>query len=342
MLGTRFFGKDPQGRDATLYLLSNASGACVGVSDLGANLVSCQMPDGNGSFPDLLLGYSGATGYIHDGYSLGAVVGRCANRIAGARFELAGSSYRLAANDGPNSLHSGPHRWSERLWRLAESNDSSVTFELTSRKSDQGFPGSVQARVTYQLSDDNRLTLSYEALPSEATIINLTNHAYWNLNGHACGSVAGHTIEVMAETYTPMVGQIPTGEIAPVEGTPYDLRASRMLADCFEALPDGLDDNWCLDNHGRLLPAVRLVGDKTGISLTLLTDMPGVQAYTASYFDVADGKDGIHYGAFAGIALETQYYPDAIHHKNFPQPVFTPDRPFRGRTVFAFNTASEW
>ena len=162
------FGTAPNGTPVQLFLLSNQTGAVVGVTDLGANLVSCHVPDGRGNFPDVTLGHAGAAGYVGDGYNLGAVVGRNANRIAGARFEVAGSSYRLAANNGPNNLHSGPHKWSERLWKVADADENSVTFELTSRKGDQGFPGSVQVHVTYALTDDNQLRSYYRAMPSEA------------------------------------------------------------------------------------------------------------------------------------------------------------------------------
>lgn len=334
------FGTAPNGQDVRLYLLGNAGGMVVGVTDLGATLVSCRVPDGRGNYPDVLLGYDGAAGYLSDGYNLGAVVGRCANRIAGARFELAGSSYRLAANDGENSLHSGPHRWTERVWKVASQTDASITFEMLSRKGDQGFPGSVQAQVSYRVTDDMRLEVTLRGIPSEPTIINLTNHAYWNLNGHAAGSVMGHTMELAATSYTPMVGQIPTGEIAQVEGTPYDFRSPRTLGACLDELPGGYDDNWCLETRGRLSRVARLAGDVTGITMELLTDAPGLQVYTADYFDIARAKGGKHYEAFAGVALETQYYPDAIHHKEFPQPVFTPQRPFSSKTVFAFGTSA--
>ncbi len=339
MLTTLPFGPTPQGTDATLYLLGNDAGMLVGVTDLGANIVCCRVPDGRGSFPDVLLGHSGAPGYIGDGCYLGAIVGRNANRIAGASFEVGGSTYRLAANNGPNNLHSGPHKWSERLWQVAGSDDRSVTFVLTSRKGDQGYPGQVQVHVTYRLSPDNRLTVAYHALPSEATIVNLTCHAYWNLNGHAAGDVLGHTLRIAAQSYTPMDGQIPTGEIARVEGTPYDFRTARRVDACLDQLPSGYDDNFCLDNGGRVCEVARLVGDQTGIWMGVSTDAPGMQVYTADYFDVPRAKDGIHYGAFAGIALETQHYPDAIHHKNFPQPVYTPNRPFKSTTVFSFGTS---
>lgn len=339
MLTTLPFGPTPQGTDATLYLLGNDAGMLVGVTDLGANIVSCHVPDGRGSYPDVLLGFDGAAGYVSDGYNLGAIVGRNANRIAGATFEVGGTTYRLAANDGPHNLHSGPRKWSERLWHVADQDDCFVTFVLTSRKGDQGYPGQIQAQVTYRLSPDNRLFITYHALPSEATIVNLTCHAYWNLNGHASGDVLDHTLQIAATSYTPMEGQIPTGEIAPVEGTPYDLRDARRVGACLDELPAGYDDNFCLDNDGRVVEVARLVGDKTGIWMSVATDAPGMQVYTADYFEVPWAKGGAHYGAFAGIALETQHYPDAIHHKNFPQPVYTPNRPFRSTTIFSFGTS---
>ena len=333
------FGTAPNGTPVQLFLLSNQTGAVVGVTDLGANLVTCHMPDGRGGFPDVVLGHNGAAGYVDDGLNMGAVVGRNANRIAGARFEVGGRSYRLAANSDGHNLHSGPHKWSERVWQVGATTQSSVTFELTSRKGDQGFPGTVQVQVTYALSDDNRLSISYRAVPSEATVINMTNHSYWNLNGHAAGSVLAHSLQIHADSYTPLVDHIPTGEVAPVEGTPYDFREPRSIGACLEELPGGYDDNFCLGNHGRLAPAARLVGDVTGITMDVLTDAPGLQVFTADFIDVPWAKGGAHYGAFAGVALETQYYPDAIHHKAFPQPVFTPNRPYASKTVFAFGTS---
>lgn len=330
------FGPVGDEKQAHLHLLSNEAGALVGVSDLGANLVCCRMPDGHGNMPDVLLGHSGAPGYINDGLNLGAIIGRCTNRIAGASFEVAGTSYRLAANDGPNNLHSGPHKWSERLWKVLNTDDESVTFELTSRKGDQGFPGSVQVHVTYRLSETNQLMIYYSALPSEPTIINLTNHAYWNLNGHASGSVLDHTLQLEAKSYTPLENHIPTGEIAPVKGTPYDFTTARPIGAFIETLPSGYDDNFCLDNEGKVTKVARLVGDKSGISMTVSTDAPGLQVFTADFIDIPWGKDGAHYGAFSGISLEAQYYPDAIHHKNFKQPVFTPTRPYVNKTIYSF------
>lgn len=332
------FGTTPSG-NANLYLLSNETGAVVGVTDLGANMVCCHMPDGNGNAPDVLLGHSGAAGYIGDRFCMGAIVGRCANRIANASFEVGGSSYHLTANHGPHNLHSGPHMWSERLWKVNNLDDDSITFELTSRKGDQGFPGSVQVHVTYRLSETNQLMIYYSALPSEATIINLTSHAYWNLNGHASGSVLDHSLQITAKTYTPLVDHIPTGEIAPVADTPYDFTTAHKIGERIEQINGCYDDNFCLDNGGKVTQVARLVGDKTGIYMTVSTDAPGMQVFTSDEIDIPWAKGGACYGAHAGVALETQFYPDAIHHKNFPQPVFTPMRPFVSKTIFSFGNS---
>lgn len=334
----RPFGTTPSGQDVRLHLLANDAGMLVGITDLGASLVLCQVPDGRGSFPDVTLGYAGSAGYLSDEWWLGAIIGRCANRIAGARFEVGGMSCRLAANDGPHNLHSGPHRWSTRLWHVVDETDSSVTFELVSRAGDQGFPGQVRARVTYRLTEANELSLHLTADPSQPTLANLTTHTYWNLNGHASGSVLDHRLRLATDTYTPLQDHLPTGEVAPVAGTPLDFRDLRRVADALGDPPCDLDGNVCLDNRGKLAEAARLEGERSGISMVLSTDACGLQVYVPAALDVAWAKGGARYGSRAGIALEPQFYPDAIHHKQFAQPVFTPERPFRRRITYAFGT----
>ena len=329
------FGTLEDGRETHLFLLTNDAGMSIGVTDLGADLVVCHVPDGHGRRPDVLLGYDGATGYAENGNLYGAIVGRVANRTAGARFELAGTSYRLAKNDGENNNHSGPHMYFHRLWKPTL-RDNSITFELVSRRGDQGFPGSLAVSVTYILSEDNELRVKYEAIPSEATLVNLTCHAYWNLNGHASGSVLGHTLTLDADSYLPATDElIPTGEIAPVDGTDMDFRAGKTFAEglgghydtCFLVREDG--------HHHR--HAARLVGNETGIVLDMRITSPALQVYTGGFLDEHGCKDGAYYVPGSGVALEAQFPPDAIHHKNFPQPVFTPDRPFRATTIYAFS-----
>jgi aldose 1-epimerase len=215
---TRGFGRMSDGREASLVVLSNGAGMRVGVSQVGACLQSVLVPDGRGNLIDVLLGRDGAPGYENNPSLLGAIVGRCANRIAGGTFDLGGTTFHLARNEGENSNHSGPHMWFERLWTIASGPDqtadggATVTMGLLSRTGDQGFPGAVNVRVTYTLWANNRLTVHYEAEPSATTIINLTCHAYWNLNGHASGSVLGHALQLEAERYTPAdEHHIPTG-----------------------------------------------------------------------------------------------------------------------------------
>ncbi len=344
-VATRPFGHCEDGREVHLYELQNSSGMRACVTDLGACLQAVVVPDGRGSFVDVTLGYDGAPGYLHNGADFGAIVGRNANRIAGASFELAGTTYHLAANDGPNSLHSGPHFWFERLWKLADgprrNGDGScqLTLNLLSRSGDQGFPGALDVFLTYRLFEDGHLELSFEAMPSATTIVNLTCHAYWNLNGHAAGSVLSHELWLDCDRYTPSDARlIPTGELADVTGTPYDFRSARALGRDIWLVPGGYDTNFVLKNDERVERVARLTGDQSGIWMDVWTDAPGLQLYTAGGLD-ALGKGGVHHGRFDGVALETQFFPDAIHHKNFPQPVYAPGHPFVSRTVFAFGHA---
>lgn len=338
----RNFGMTADSKEVHLYTLESVSGMRVSVTDLGGMLQEVSVPDGKGGFIDVALGYDGASGYLRFGGSLGAIIGRNANRIAGASFDLGGTTHRLTNNDGENNIHSGPHVWRKRLWDVAEDpkddpdGGASITFGLVSRDGDQGFPGTADVRATYTLHPDWRLELALEAQVTKTTIVNLTSHAYWNLNGHASGSVLRHSFSLDADAYTPVgKGLIPTGEIAPVEGTPYDLRESTNFENRLYALPDGLDTNFVLKNDERLEKVATLVGDETGVSMDLYTDAPGLQVYTGCGLK-ARGKGGAHYKAFDGVALEPQFFPDAIHHKNFPQPIYAPGHPFVSRMVFAF------
>lgn len=339
---TRPFGATESGRAVCLHMLSIASGMSVSICEVGAAIQSVVVPDGRGNFVDVALGYDGAPGYLHNSACIGAILGRNVNRIAGARFELGGTTHRLAANDGPNNLHSGPHPWHERLWQVGEAphdtpDGASVTLELVSRAGDQGFPGAADVRATYTLHDDQLLELTIEASATEATIINSTSHAYWNLNGHASGTAMAHTLQLESAAYTPVdAALIPTGEVAPVAGTPYDFRSGHALGDILQRLPQGLDTNFVLSNAECVERAATLVGNETGVRMTLSCDAPGLQVYTAGGLD-ARGKAGAHYGNGAGIALEAQFYPDAIHHAAFPQPIYAPGHPFLRRVTFAFD-----
>lgn len=351
------FGTAPDGRPAHLYLLSNGRGMVVGATDLGACLVSCRVSDREGRLPDVLLGYDSATGYADNLMAFGGTIGRVANRIGGASFELGGTTYELSANLAGSCLHGGREMWFQRRWE-ASVGDSSVTFSLLSPDGDQGFPGDLDVRVTYALAGDGCLALRYRAVPSAPTLVNLCCHAYWNLNGHAAGDVCGHSLQVAASRYTVTDKDlVPTGELASVEGTPLDLRRPRRIGDCLAEVPGGLDHNFALDarcgagpscsepdaaDDARPRLAATLVGDRSHIRLRVLTTAPGLQVFTAGGLSEPHGKDGAHYDPSAGVALETQLFPDAIHHPSFPaatDPVFGPERPFEGETLLCFDVA---
>ncbi len=344
------FGTTHTGQPTHLYRMKNANGMEVDVTDLGACIVAVRVPDRNGTLVDVALGFDEVSRYENNKFALGAVVGRCANRIAGASFELDGRTYTLTANEGTTALHGGRDMWYLRLWegaligkkgrRRKGASADTVIFGLFSPDGDQGFPGDLDVRVTYRLTDDNELRITYDAQPSLKTIVNLTNHSYWNLNGHDSGSVLGHTLQLAAERYTPTsADKIPDGRKVSVAGTPFDFRTAKRLDQDFTESFGNYDHNFLLGGDGHRHKVATLVGDKTGIRMVVHTSTPAMQVYTARPLDVEDGKGGVTYGAYGGIALETQFSPDAIHHPEFRQPVFSPEYPFHSRTTYAFDLA---
>lgn len=332
------FGMTEQGTKAHLYLLTNARGMMVGVTDVGASLVLVRVPDAQGAIIDVCLGWGSARGYEHNEGYLGATVGRVANRVAGSSFELDGVTHNVVANEGSTSLHGGPDGWDHRLWDVTYTNEHQVTLRLLSHAGDQGYPGEVSAQVTYRLSEEGVLTIFQSALADARTPINLTNHSYWNLDGHASGSILGHTLSVDADRYLPTdEASIPTG-VAELDDTVFDLRVPKRLGDCLDELPRGIDHNYCLAGIGDVRHAARLVGEHSGIALDVATDAPGIQVYMGGFLDIVRAKDGAAYPAFGGIALETQGWPDALHHPDWPSIVHEPSRPFARTTTLAFST----
>lgn len=341
------FGTTHAGMPVHLFRLKNANGMEVDVTDLGASVAAVRVPTADGELVDVALGYDEADRYENNEWAFGATVGRCTNRIAGAEFELDGRTHTLTANENTCALHGGRDMWFHRLWegatigrkgeRRKGAHADTAIFGLLSPDGDQGFPGEVDVRVTYQLTDDNALRITYDAQPTVKTLINLTNHTYWNLNGHASGSVLDHTLLIAAEQYTPAgASKIPDGRKVNVGGTPFDFRTPKVVGRDFTTSFNDYDHNFLLGpaRHTRLVAT--LEGNETGIAMDVITDMPAMQVYTAREMESRAGKDGAEYGAYAGIALETQYTPDAIHHPSFEQPIFTPDRPFHSVTTYLF------
>lgn len=323
------FGKSPEGQDISLYTLTNSNGMKASLTDLGAILVKLMVPDAKGQVEDVTLGFDRPEPYYQNPSFFGAVIGPCANRIGGAKFTLDGKEYQLDVNDNENNLHSHKEQgYHKRIW-TADMGDNSVTFSLEDPAT-MGFPGNKKFQITYCLTEENELRLHYHADSDCRTILNPTNHTYFNLDGAKSGMILDHELYLAASKYTPAdAGSIPTGEIAPVAGTPMDFTAMKRVGDEIDAdfeqlkLAGGYDHNWVIDGwNGELRHIATLKGPKSGRVMKVYTTLPGVQFYAGNFITTETGKENVTYEKRFGLCLETQYYPDAIHHDNFPSCVF--------------------
>lgn len=338
------FGVTKCGKDIYIYTLSNANGVKARVMNYGANLVSLEVPDKDGKVQDVVLGFDNLEGYYGNGSFFGAVIGPSANRIAGANFEIDGKTYQLAVNDGPNNLHSDMNEgYHKRVWNAEEGTDS-VTFTLEAKDGELGFPANKKITMTYSLSADNALKLHYHVAADAKTIVNMTNHSYFNLAGQGNGKIENHLLQIKASHYTPVVaGAIPTGEIAPVKGTPMDFTQLKPVGQDIRAdfeqlkLVQGYDHNYVIDDaDGTLKEIATLKDPESGRVMKVFTDLPGVQFYAGNCIGVEKGKGGITYEPRMALCLETQYYPDNIHQPEFPQAVFGPGKDYDSTTVYQF------
>lgn len=338
----REFGKTSKGEQAKLYTIKNENGMEIAVSDYGAALVNVFVPDREGKIKDVVLGYDSAEAYEAGDVYFGATVGRVANRIGGASFELDGKVYGLTANDNGNSLHGGRDYYNKRMWKTADVTDESVTFNLHSPDGDQGYPGNTDISVTYELTAANEVKIHYHAAPKADTLINLTNHSYFNLSGHDGGTVLEQEAYIAADAFTRADAEsIPTGEIVPVEGTPMDFREYKAIGKEIEAdyealiLGKGYDHNWALNGTGmRTVAGMR--SKETGIVMEVATDLPGMQFYTGNFLICEQGKGGAEYKKRHGACFETQYFPDAVHKENFDGPVVKAGEEYDTTTVYSF------
>lgn len=342
---TREFGVNSKREKATLYTFTNQNGVVMEVSDFGASLHALMVPDKEGDSCDVVLGYDTPMEYEAPCRTFfGVTVGRNANRIAGGRFTLNGKEYQIDQNQNGNNLHSGEDFYSFRVWDVNEIGDNCITFALYSPDGDQGYPGAVDIEVKYTLTDDNAVQIDYLALPQDDTIINLTNHSFFNLNGHASGSILEQEVWVDADAFT-LTDEtlIPTGEICPVEGTPMDFRTKKAVGrdihrdyDALVLGGDGFDHNWCLNNNGKFAKAAEMSSPISGITMEVYTDLPGVHIYTGNYLKDELGKQGIVYKQYQAMCFETQYYPNAINQENFKSPIVKKGEEYRTRTVYKF------
>ncbi len=340
------FGQTPDGQQVMLYKLTNASGLRAGVIEYGAILVSLEVPDRQGKTEDIALGFDDLESYIKRNPLFGATVGRYANRIANASFTLDGTEYKLTANAGKNHIHGGGNKRFDRVvWKGQPfQNDQGAGVRLThlSRDGEEGYPGNLDCTVTYTLTNKNELEISYKATTDKPTIINLTNHSYFNLAGAGNGDVLGHEIMINADQYTPAgEGLIPTGEISGVKGTPLDFTEPRMIGSRISQLVEtrGYDHNYVLTkSNGPLSLAARVYEPTSGRVMEAYTTEPGMQFYTANGMRDLKGKGGKVYNRHYGFCLETQHFPDSPNKPHFPSVVLHPGETYDTVTIFRFST----
>jgi aldose 1-epimerase len=340
---SKIFGRTPQGQLVRLYTLTNKNRLSVSIMDYGATIVKILAPDRDGKFDDIVLGFDKFSPYLHIDTYFGATVGRYANRIAKGQFSIGKEVYHLALNNGPNSLHGGLRGFDKQMWKMepVDSEFPAVRFSRLSPDGEEGYPGNLFVSVTFSLNDSNELSIAYEATTDKPTVLNLTNHSYFNLAGG--GSVLGHSLQLNADSYTPVDATlIPTGEIKPVANTPWDFRAATPIGLHLKETggkPVGYDHNYVLNKgwFSDTAVAAEVFDPKSGRTLTVTTDQPGIQFYTGNFLNGSiTGAGGNVYRQYSAFCLETQHFPDSPNHDNFPSTFLMPDQTFKSSTTYTF------
>jgi len=340
------FGTLPDGRGVRLFALTNRKGATVSITNFGGTVTSITVPDRNGIFADVVRGLGNLEVYLAGHPFIGSTIGRYANRIANGSFDLDGQAHRLSCNNGPNHLHGGDAGFDRALWR-AKIGTSPDRLELShvSADGDGGYPGQLEVKVTFTLTDADELRIDYQATTDRLTHVNLTNHSYFNLAGPESDSALEHQVSIDADTFTPVDADlIPTGEMRPVAGTPMDFRLPTAIGSRIDTDDEqlhrgqGFDHNWVLNSAGGLdRPAARVVEPSTGRILEVLTTEPGLQFYTANFLDGSlRGPTGTPHGRRCALCLETQHFPDSPNHPEFPSTVLRPGEEYRSTTIYRF------
>ena len=344
-LTKELWGKSACGKEIYLYTLKNESGAYVQLSSVGAGIVSVVVPDKDGNLADVTLGYPDPMSYFGDGPCAGKIPGRYANRIALGKFALDGKEYDLPINNGPNHLHGGPDGFQNKVWESRE-NAGGVEFLCYSEDGEMGYPGALKAVARYEWTEENELRLTLTAESDAPTIINLTNHAYFNLNGEGNGDILGHVLRLNASEYLPTTDSlIPLGESESVAGTPMDFINEKVIGseikEDFAALNfgKGYDNCWVIDGYepGQIQEAAYLYAPESGRTLSVYTTQPGVQVYTGNWLSGCPaGKSGHTYNDYDGVAIECQNFPDAPNKPDYPSPVLRPGNVYEEAIIFAF------
>ncbi|GHB00430.1 aldose epimerase family protein [Modicisalibacter luteus] len=351
------FGKLPDGRIVEVYRLTNANGITMRVINYGGIIVSLKTPDAQGNFEDIVLGFNSLEGYLSDTYRqanpyFGAIIGRYGNRIAGGKFTLNGTDYQLATNDGNNHLHGGDKGFDQVLWNakpFEDENGVGVILSYISPDGEEGYPGELETEVTYTLTDADELDITYRATATKPTPVNLTQHSYFNLDGEGSGSVLDHYLMLNAEAFTPVNDNlIPTGEIRPVDGTPFDFTEPTPIGERIEqdnqqlTFGKGYDHNFVLKRESpqsdELVLAARVWEPDSGRVLEVETTEPGIQFYSGNFLDgQLTGKQGETYGHRSGFALETQHFPNSPNQEKFPPTILRPGETYRSHTIYRFS-----
>ncbi len=336
------------GKKTDLFILQNTAGTKAAITNYGARLVSLLVPDKNGQFTDVVLGFASLSHYLQSGERYyGATVGRYANRITNGIFQLNGEQYQLECNNGNNHLHGGVKGFQEVVWDVVQKSSNSLQLSYISANMEEGYPGNLRVKVTYTLSDEHELMISYEAVTDKDTVINLTNHAFYNLNGEGSGSVANHVLTINSNEYTPVNDTlIPTSEIATVENTPFDFRTATEIGARINTAHEqlikgnGYDHNFVLNPkmHAGIMFAAKAVGDKSGIVMQVYTEEPGLQLYTGNFMKGAHTlKSGATDDCRTAFCLETQHYPDSPNQPSFPSTRLNADEVYSTKSVYCFS-----
>lgn len=344
------FKSTVDGKQVNLYTITNKNGLKAAITNYGGKLVSLLVPDASGTLTDVVLGYNSLKDYqqyTKNGTYFGALIGRYANRIAEGKFSLDGKQYQLPINDPPNSLHGGPKGFFAEVWDVVKTTPNSVELHYLAKDGEEGYPGNLNVDVTYTLTDDNALDIAYKATTDKATVLNLTNHSYFNLNGAGSGSINGHSLQLNASKFTPVDStSIPTGKLEPVAGTPLDFTKSEKIGARIDdktqqmIYAKGYDFNYVLDDSDQKVEhlAATVVGDQTGIEMQVYTNQPGIQFYSGNFLEGGDkGKNGKPYEYRGALCLETQHFPDSPNEPNFPSTVLKPGETFSSMTAYKFS-----
>lgn len=351
MAGDKPFG-DVEGQSVERYVLTNANGMEVGIITFGAVVQSIMVPDQDGTIDNVVLGFDNMDDYLTKSDYFGAIVGRYANRIAKGEFTLDGETYDLTVNNGPNSLHGGEKGFDKQIWTASDASDTSITMSYTSPDGEEGYPGTLDLSVTYSLNDDNELRIDYSAITDALTVLNLSNHSYFNLAGEGSGPIYDHELHLNASAFTPIDDTlIPTGEISDVSGTPFDFTSAKPIGqDIRDGSSDqiliahGFDHNFVIDrpegDTDTLVQAALATDPTSGRTMEVSTTQPGVQFYTGNFLDGSfAGIGGEVYRQSAAFCLETQHFPDSPNQPDFPSTELAPGDEFTSTTIYRFGTA---